>query len=54
MAFYTPRTEALEETRPANALILEGQIKIDIGDSNVGLYMVPVLIKSLLLHTIVI
>lgn len=53
MALCTPRTEALEETRPANTLILEGQMKIDIDNSNVGLYMVPILIKCVLLHTIV-
>ena len=49
-----PRTEALEETRPANPFILEGYMKIDIDNSNVGLSMVPILIKSVLLHTIVI
>lgn len=54
MALYTSRTEALGETRPANPFILEGHMKIDTDNSNVGLSMVPILIKSVLLHTIVI
>lgn len=54
MALYTPRTEALGETRPANPFILEGHMKIDTDNSNVGSSMVPILIKSVLLHTIVI
>lgn len=33
MAIYKPRTEELEEAKPANTVILEGQKKIDIDNS---------------------